>query len=79
MDIRERIAAFVEERGPRYCEFADEIWGYAETAFREHKSMEAQIRLLEEEGFAVERCCGGVETAFCGEWGEGKPDRKSVV
>lgn len=73
MDIRERIAAFVEERGPRYCEFADEIWGYAETAFREHKSMEAQIRLLEEEGFAVECCCGGVETAFCGKWGEGKP------
>ena len=73
MDNRVKIADFIESRGARYNEFADEIWGYAETAFREHRSMEAQIRLLEEEGFKVTRNVGDVETAFCGEWGSGKP------
>ena len=73
MDNRTKIADYIESRGSRYNEFADEIWGYAETAFREHKSMEAQIRLLEEEGFKVTRNVGDVETAFCGEWGSGKP------
>ena len=64
MDNRVKIADFIESRGVRYNEFADEIWGYAETAFREHRSMEAQIRLLEEEGFKVTRNVGDVETAF---------------
>lgn len=48
---KKKIGEIVESRGVRYAEVADEIWGYAETAFREHKSMAAQIRLLEEEGF----------------------------
>ena len=63
MDNRTKIADYIESRGSRYNEFADEIWGYAETAFREHKSMEAQIRLLEEEGFKVTRNVGDVASS----------------
>ncbi len=70
---KKKIGAYVEARAARCSDTADEIWGYAETAFREYKSVEAQIRLLEEEGFAIARRVGDVETAFCGEWGEGKP------
>ena len=70
---KKKIGEIIEARGARYAEAADEIWGYAETAFRERRSMAAQIRLLEEEGFRVANNVGGVETAFCGEWGEGRP------
>ncbi len=68
-----KIGKYIESRASRYNEVADEIWGYAETAFREHKSADAQIRLLEEEGFKITRAVGDVETAFCGEWGAGRP------
>lgn len=68
-----RIAELVQAHSADYCAVSDEIWGYAETAFREHKSMAAQIRLLEKEGFSVTTNVGDVETAFCGEWGSGKP------
>ena len=64
---KKKIGEIIEARGARYAEAADEIWGYAETAFRERRSMAAQIRLLEEEGFRVANNVGGVETAFCGE------------
>ena len=70
---KKKIGEIIESRGARYAEAADEIWGYAETAFRERRSMAAQIRLLEEEGFRIANNVGGVETAFCGEWGEGRP------
>lgn len=68
-----RLSQIVQANASSYCETSDEIWGYAETAFREYKSMAAQIRLLEKEGFKVSTNVGGVETAFCGEWGKGKP------
>lgn len=71
--MKKEIARYIESHATNYNATADEIWGYAETAFREHRSMEAQIRLLESEGFTVERGTGNVETAFCGSWGSGQP------
>ncbi len=73
MDDRAKIAEYVERRGGRYAAAADEIWDHPETAFREYRAVETQIKLLEEEGFAVTRGTGGVETAFLGEWGGGGP------
>ena len=70
---KKMIGSFVDARAPRYIEAADEIWGYAEMAFQEFQSMEAHVKLLEEEGFEVSRNVGNIETAFCGQWGEGKP------
>ncbi len=70
---KSKIGKYIESRASRYNEVADEIWGYAETAFREHKSVEALIRLLTEEGFKITRAVGDIETAFCAEWGAGRP------
>lgn len=70
---KKKIGEIIEARGVRYAEVADEIWSYAETAFRERQSMAAQIRLLEEEGFRIADNVGGIGTAFCGEWGKGRP------
>ena len=64
---------FVDENQKRISDFHQEIWHYAETAFREYKSSKAYVELLRKEGFRVEEGSGGMPTAFCAVWGEGKP------
>lgn len=64
---------FVDENRKWLSEFHQEIWRYAEPAFREYKSAEAYVKLLRGEGFDVEEGSGEMPTAFCAVWGEGKP------
>ena len=52
---------------------SDEIWGCAETAFTEEKSMKILCDVLKAEGFEVETGLAGVKTAFKGTFGSGKP------
>ncbi|MFC4167341.1 M20 family metallopeptidase [Teichococcus aestuarii] len=70
-DLATRIGA----RAPRYTALADSIWEMAELRFAEHRSVAAQIALLEAEGFRVTRRVAGLETAFMAEAvvGQGGP------
>ena len=65
------------ERLDRYADalnaLADEIWDYAELAFREKRSAAAMTAFLEKEGFRVTRGLAGMETAYVAECGHGKP------
>ena len=54
-------------------EFHQEIWHYAEPAFREYRSAKAYCELLRREGFEVTEGTGGMPTAFMAVFGEGKP------
>jgi aminobenzoyl-glutamate utilization protein B len=54
-------------------DFEQEIWEYAEPAYREYKSARAYRELLEDRGFEVEAGTAGMPTAFLAEWGEGGP------
>lgn len=67
------IAASVKKRERALCALADEIWGFAETAFAEQRSAKALGELLEREGFSVQFGIAGIETAFCASFGEGEP------
>ena len=49
--IRESVA----KHAAKILDANDRIWDYAELAFHEHKSAELLCRLLEEEGFTVQR------------------------
>lgn len=57
----------------RLLGLADQIWEFAELAFNEFQSSEALCKFLEEEGFHVERGIAGLETAFKGTYGNGRP------
>lgn len=57
----------------RLSAFHQEIWHYAEPAFREYKSAKAFCDLLRKEGFEVVEGSGGMPTAFMATFGEGKP------
>ncbi len=63
----------IELKKEQICMLSDEIWEYAETRFEEKESAAAICRELEKEGFTVKRNIAGIETAFIGTFGSGKP------
>lgn len=70
---KETVFEWIKANEEMLSEFNQEIWNYAEPAFREYKSSRAYVKLLREEGFDVEEGSGGMPTAFCAVFGEGKP------
>ena len=52
---------------------SDQIWDYAELSMLEFKSTAEYIRVLEAQGFTVERNLCGIPTAFSGSFGSGRP------
>lgn len=55
-----------------YC-VSDAVWEAAETAFDETVSAQALCKALEKAGFRVQRGVAGIETAFTGTFGSGRP------
>ena len=64
---------YIDGKAADFCRVSDTVWDAAETAFEEKISAEALCQALEQEGFAVERGVAGIETAFLGRFGSGKP------
>ncbi|RDI62401.1 M20 family metallopeptidase [Microvirga subterranea] len=69
----DEIARRVDAKAIDYCDLSDRIWATPELAFEEHRSVEAQIAMLEAEGFRITRNVGGMATAFVAEFGRGGP------
>ena len=67
------ISQRIEAKRDIFIIASDKIWAYAETRFQEFQSAELLCQILEREGFTVERGVGGIETAFIGSFGSGKP------
>lgn len=61
------------ENTQTYYDVADELWENPELSMQEYKSSAALIRLLEENGFEVEKGVAGMPTAFVASYGDGKP------
>jgi aminobenzoyl-glutamate utilization protein B len=73
MNVVQRISEIIENKRDVYIGVSECIWDYAETRFEEFKSAELLCKTLESEGFTVERGVAGIETAFIGSFGSGKP------
>ena len=71
--LKQEVLAEIERRKDKAAALADEIWGYAELGYEEHRTVAAQIAWMEAEGFRVIRDVAGIETAFIAEAGEGGP------
>lgn len=69
----EQLAEIIESKRESFIQLSDKIWSFAETRFEETQSAELLCQALEQEGFAVERGLAGMETAFIGSFGSGKP------
>jgi aminobenzoyl-glutamate utilization protein B len=73
MSYHQHLSRIIEEKRDIFIAASDKIWGYAETRFEEFQSAALLCQTLEQEGFTVERGIGGIQTAFVGSFGSGKP------
>jgi aminobenzoyl-glutamate utilization protein B len=67
------VVKSVESHQQELIKISDAIWGYAETALREHKSSKELADYAEKQGFRVTRGVAQMPTAFIAEYGSGKP------
>jgi len=67
------LGRVIDEKRDFFIDVDRKVWEYAETAFTEFKSADALCEALEAGGFTVERPVAGLDTAFCGSWGQGSP------
>ncbi|TWF47486.1 M20 family metallopeptidase [Neorhizobium alkalisoli] len=72
-DAINAIAARIEQMKPGFTRLSDSIWDFAELKFAENRSSALLAEALEANGFSVRRGVAGMETAFIGEFGSGKP------
>jgi aminobenzoyl-glutamate utilization protein B len=70
---KEEAVASVEKHKAELTKLSDQIWAFAETALREHKSAKALADYAEQQGFKVERGVAGMPTAFIAAYGQGQP------
>ena len=63
----------IENKRNIICDVADKIWEYAEISLQEYKSCDLYCKVLEEEGFTVEKEICNIPTAFSASFGSGKP------
>ena len=68
---KKELIEWVESKIDDLSDWSELIFEFGETAWREYRSFEWYVNLLEAEGFTVERGSGGMPTAFCAEWQNG--------
>jgi aminobenzoyl-glutamate utilization protein B len=72
-ELKNELLRRVDEKSQLLEEVSDALWEYAEIAIQEYKSSKLLIRVLEKEGFDVDREVAGMPTAFVASYGSGKP------
>lgn len=71
--VKKSAFNWLEENSELISDFHQRIWHYAETSFREYKSVEAYEGFHRREGFKVDVGVAGMPTAYIATWGEGCP------
>lgn len=67
------LEKLIEEKQEKFRAVSNNIWDFAEPAYKEYKSSSLQQQVMEDEGFSVEKGIGGIGTAFRAKFGNGKP------
>jgi aminobenzoyl-glutamate utilization protein B len=73
LKLKKEAIKKIEEMSETLNKAALDIWEFAEIALEEHKSTELLARLMEGNGFKVQRGTGGLAVAFIATFGEGHP------
>ncbi|MBQ7800954.1 MAG: amidohydrolase [Oscillospiraceae bacterium] len=70
---KQNIYRYIDKKQHTLWELSDKIWDYSELSMLEFKSAAEYIRVLEAEGFTVQKNLCGISTAFSGSFGSGRP------
>jgi aminobenzoyl-glutamate utilization protein B len=71
--VKRAAVASIDRHSAEIIHLSDQVWAFAETALREHRSAELLANYAQAQGFRVERGISGMPTAFLASYGEGKP------
>lgn len=63
----------IDKNSATFTEVSDKIWEFAELSLKEYKSTELYVHMLRELGFETEERVAGIDTAFLGKFGTGRP------
>ena len=63
---KQAAVAAIEKKADLVAQVADEIWSFAELSLQEEQSADLYCRVLEQEGFKVERGICNIPTAAGG-------------
>ena len=72
-DAKQGAVQSVDKHSAELISLADQVWAFAETALREHKSSALLANYAQKQGFRVQRGVAGMPTAFLATYGEGRP------
>ncbi len=72
-ELKRAALAAVDENAALYEKIAEQIWENPELSLKEYKAAELYCETLRSLGFTVTEKLGGIDTAFCGSFGSGKP------
>lgn len=70
---KQSVISSVDKHQAELINLSDQVWAFAETALKEHKSSKVLADYAEQQGFKVTRGVANLPTAFIAEYGSGKP------
>lgn len=70
--IETSACQFIEDKAEELSRWTSIIFDFGETAWREYQSADWYVKQLRATGFDVEAGSGGMPTAFCAHWTNGK-------
>ena len=70
---KQAVVQSVDKHAADLTKLSDQVWAFAETALREHKSSKVLADYAQKQGFKVERGVAEMPTAFVASYGTGRP------
>ncbi|SFG61958.1 M20 family metallopeptidase [Oribacterium sp. WCC10] len=72
-ELKQQIIDYIVKNSDIFTNLSDEIWANPELSLKEYRSAALYEKVLEENGFRVEKNFDDIETAFTGTFGSGHP------
>jgi len=73
MDKKQSAIEFIDANAAVFCQIADAIWDEPELSLKEFSAARTYCQALRRLGFQVTEKLCGIDTAFCGSFGSGRP------
>ncbi len=70
---KQQIGSYIEDNKTIFTDVSDEIWAHPELSLKEFYATQVYVKALRKLGFTVTENVGGMETAFMGSYGHGRP------
>ena len=70
---KEEAKQYIDAHAKIFTDVSDQIWANPELSLKEFSSAALYKKVLKENGFRVEENLSGIETAFSGSFGQGRP------